>query len=414
MNFDTGTFREIADTLGRNKSRSLLTGFGIFWGVFMLIFLIGGKKGIERMLMRNFDGFATNCIIIVSDQTSKPYHGLKKGRQWQLRVSDVERLRQQVPELDLVEPVLTLWGKSVQNGTHSTSCQLKGLRPAYFGIEQPRIKYGRALNDMDLRQQRKVCVIGRQIYESLFAAGTDPCGEMVRVDSTYYKIVGVDVSDGDIQINGWPSTQVSIPITVLNRVYNTGDKVHLVAATCRKGVHADDIKARISSVVGRNHDISPDDEKAVVQISLQIMFTMLERLMAGVGFMAWLIGIGTLLAGAIGVSNIMMVTVRERTVEIGIRRAIGATPRRILAQILSESVALTAMAGTGGILLAVAILQIIETAAAGGEPNPIRWQIGFGTAMAAFGMIGTLGIAAGLAPAARAMAIKPVDAMRDE
>lgn len=414
MKFDIDTYREIIDTLTRNKSRSLLTGFGVFWGVFMLVFLIGGGKGLREMLARNFEGFATNCIIVFPDQTSEPYHGLKKGRQWSLRLSDVERLNQQVAELDVVEPVITFWGKTASYATHSTSCQIKGYRPDYYKIEQPKIKYGRAINEMDLRQRRKVCVIGKQIYESLFTAGQDPCGEMIRVDSTYYRVVGVDFSDGNISIQGSTTTGITVPYSVASAAYNTGDVIHMVAATCRKGVQSEDIKDHVRSVIARNHDISPRDEKAIHLLSLQIMFTMMDRLFAGVNFMIWLIGIGTLLAGAIGVSNIMMVTVRERTVEIGIRRAIGATPRMILSQIISESILLTATAGAAGILFAVAILQAVETITSSGGTTDTHWQIGFATAVGALLLICLLGVMAGLAPAARAMAIKPVDAMRDE
>lgn len=414
MRFDIDTYREIISTLTRNKSRSLLTGFGVFWGVFMLVFLIGGGKGLREMLSRNFEGFATNCLIVFPDNTTEPYHGLKKGRGWSLRLSDAERLRQQVAELDVVEPVITFWGKMASYSTHSTSCQIKGYRPDYYKIEQPKIKYGRAINEMDLRQNRKVCVIGKQIYESLFAAGTDPCGRMIRVDSTYYKVVGVDVSDGNISIQGSTTTGITVPYTVASAAYNTGDVVHMLAATCRKGVQAEDIKSHIRSVIARNHDISPTDEKAIHLLSLQIMFTMMDRLFAGVNFMVWLIGIGTLLAGAIGVSNIMMVTVRERTIEIGIRRAIGATPHTILSQIISESILLTSIAGTGGILFAVAILQMVELSMQGGTMTGTHWQIGFATAIGALLLICLLGVLAGLAPAARAMAIKPVDAMRDE
>jgi len=410
MRLDIDTYREIIDTLTRNKGRSLLTGFGVFWGVFMLVFLIGGGKGLRETLTRNFDGFATNCLIVFPGQTTEPYHGLKKGRQWALRLSDVERLKSQVPELDVVEPVITFWGKKASYSSRSTSCQIRGSRPDYYKIEQPRMRYGRAINEMDLRQKRKVCVVGKQIYESLFEAGTDPCGKTIRVDSTYYKIVGVDFSDGNISIQGSSTTSISVPFTVASATYSTGDIIHILAATCRKGVQAEDIKSRIRGVVARNHDISPSDEKAVALISLQIMFTMMDQLFAGVNFMIWLIGIGTLLAGAIGVSNIMMVTVRERTVEIGIRRAIGATPRNILSQIIQESIILTAVAGSSGILFAVAILQMIELSASG----ETHWQIGFATAIGAMALICLLGVLAGLAPAARAMAIKPVDAMRDE
>ncbi len=414
MKIDLDTYREIIDTLTRNKSRSLLTGFGVFWGVFMLVGLIGGGDGLKEKLERQFEGFATNSAFVFAQNTTKPYHGFRKGRQWSADMKDVERLKEQVPELDIVSPALTRWGRTVVAGDKRYSSNVKGLLADYARVEEPQMRYGRFLNDMDIAQGRKVCVLGKKVYKTLFPKGGDPCGEMVRIDSTYYQVVGVDYSAGNVNINGSAEESVSIPMSLMQQAYNLGDNVDLICLTAKPGVTMSNISQHIREVVARAHHIDPTDEKAVTVFNTEVLFGMMDNLFNGVNFLIWLVGIGTLLAGAIGVSNIMMVTVRERTTEIGIRRAIGATPRDILSQIISESILLTAVAGMSGILFAVIILQMVEMGDTTDGIVNAHYQVGFWTAVGAAVLLSVLGVLAGLAPAARAMSIKPVDAMRDE
>ena len=414
MRIDIDSYKEILDTLTRNKSRSFLTGFGVFWGVFMLVALIGGGQGLKELLENNFEGFATNSCIVFAQPTTKPYHGFRKGRQWEMQYKDVERLRQQVPELDVISPMLSKWGATATFSEHSCNCNMKGLLPDYAKVETPKLFYGRFLNDLDMAQRRKVCVIGKKIYKTLFPNGGDPCGQLIRIDSTYYSVVGVDYNNGNMSINGSADESVVIPITLMQQAYNFGDDVHLICATARPGVTISSISPRIQQVLARSHDIHPNDEKAITVFNTEVMFGMLDSLFSGVNFLIWLVGIGTLLAGAIGVSNIMMVTVKERTIEIGIRRAIGATPRNILEQIISESILLTSVAGMSGILFAVIILQMLEMANTTDGIVSAHYQVQFWTAIGAVLLLSILGVLAGLAPAGRAMSIKPVDAMRDE
>ncbi len=414
MLIDTDRYREILDTLTRNKSRSFLTGFGIFWGVFMLVALLGGGNGLKGLLQKNFDGFATNSAIIWAQPTTKPYAGFRKGRQWSMVYKDVERLKQQVPGLSTVSPVLSHWDGTVTYNDRKAQCTMKGLLPDYKNIEAPKLFYGRYINDMDINQQRKVCVIGKKIYKDLFPGGGDPCGKKVCVDKIYYDIVGVDYNSGNISVNGRAETSVIVPLTFMQKAYNLGDSVHLVCVTAKPGVTMKSITPKMREVVARAHKVSPDDEKGIMVFNTEVMFGMIDNLFSGVNFLILLVGIGTLTAGAIGVSNIMMVTVKERTTEIGIRRAIGATPKNILSQIITESVALTAVAGMSGILFAVMILEMLELGNTTDGIVAARFQIDFGTAAGAMAFLGILGVLAGLAPAIRAMSIKPVDAMRDE
>jgi putative ABC transport system permease protein len=274
--------------------------------------------------------------------------------------------------------------------------------------------YGRFINEMDIQEQRKVCVIGKKIYKDLFKEGGDPCGKKIRVDSTYYEVVGVDYSAGGISIGGRSEERVTIPITMMKAAFNRGNAVDVIAAIGRPGVLMSKITPRIRETVARAHYVDPTDEQGVFVFNTELMFQLINNLFKGVNILIWLVGLGTLLAGAIGVSNIMMVTVKERTTEIGIRRAIGATPKMILSQIISESIVLTLVAGMSGILFAVMILQMLEMANTEDGIVSIHFQVTFWTAIFCAFIVSSLGLLAGLAPAARAMSIKPVDAMRDE
>ena len=415
MRFDLDTYKEILDTITRNKSRSLLTGFGVFWGIFMLIALMGGGQGLKEKLQNNFVGFATNTTIMWSQNTTKPFKGFNKGRSWNMELSDMERLRQHIPELDVITPLLFSGRKTIVYGDKTFSGSTQGVNPDYAKVCVPKLFYGRYINEMDIKEQRKVCVIGEQIYKNLFPGGGDPCGKSVRVDSTYYTVVGVDYRSGSgINFGGRADETITLPQSVLRSAYNRGNEVDIIATTGKPGVVMSRITQRMRETVARVHSIDPTDEKGLMVFNTEVLFQMLDNLFKGVNFLIWLVGIGTLLAGAIGVSNIMMVTVKERTTEIGIRRAIGATPQMILSQIISESIILTMVAGLMGIVFGVAVLQMLELRNTVDGVLTAHFQVNFWTAIFSAILVCVLGGLAGLAPAWRAMNIKPVDAMRDE
>ena len=414
--FDTDTFREILDSILRNKSRSILTGFGVFWGIFMLMLLTGGSQGLKDLLNKNFEGFAQNTCIAFSNSTSKPFKGFKKGRTWEMTYSDVDRLRNLMPELETVTPTVGLWGKSVTRDENSSSeAVVRGARADYVNIETPQMMYGRYLNEADVAQERKVCVLGKKVYADLFPEGGDPCGKRICISGSYYNVIGVDWREGGgIQINGSNSDLVTIPLTQAIKAYNLGNTIQLLCFTAKPGYTMSDHTPRVREILARAHYFDPTDEQALFLLNTQLIFGIVDNLFKGINFLVWLIGLGTLLAGVIGVSNIMMVSVKERTTEIGIRRAIGATPRQILGQIISESIVLTLVAGMGGIVLSVLILAGVEMGMTEDGILKAAFQVPFGTAMLAASLLTVLGVVAGLMPASRAMQIKPVDAMRDE
>ena len=417
MRIDLDSYREILDTLTRNKARSFLTGFGVFWGVFMLIGLMGGGKAMREQLDNTFEGFAQNTIIIGANQTTKPYKGFRKGRWWSMDYKDIERLKQRVPELKVAVPMIfSSWGGSntAYYGDQKTSPRIQGTVPDLAKVMEPKMYYGRYLNEMDVREHRKVCVIGKKIYKDLFKEGGDPCGKKIRVDSTYFEVIGVNYSTSNVSFNGRAEEQITMPITLMQALFNRGNEVDLIAAVGREGVVMSKITDRVRDTIARAHYVDPTDEQGAMIFNTELLFQLMDNMFKGVNFLIWLVGLGTLLAGAIGVSNIMMVTVRERTTEIGIRRAIGATPKMILSQIISESILLTLVAGMSGILFGVMILQMLEVANTEDGIVNTHFQVGFWTAILAAVVVCTVGVLAGLAPAARAMSIKPVDAMRDE
>ncbi|MDO4164571.1 MAG: ABC transporter permease [Bacteroides sp.] len=414
MRIDIDTCEEILVTITRNKTRSILTAFGVFWGIFMLVTLMGGSQGLQEYLARNFDGFATNSGFMGTNQTSKPYKGFRTGRYWQLENSDVERVRRAVPGIDIITPCNAQWGMTAVFGEKKRSCTLKGVYPDYGEIEQPSISYGRFLNDVDVKEHRKVCVIGKRIYEDLFPKDTDPCGSRISINGIYYQVVGVNNTTGNMSIQGNAQTTVTIPFSTLQQNYNFGKNIQLLCYTGRPGHSISEVEKQVEAVVKKAHYIHPDDKQAVIRVNAEAMFSMVDSLFSGVRVLSWMVGLGTLLAGAIGVSNIMMVTVKERTTEIGIRRAIGARPKDILQQILAESMVLTTLAGMIGISFSVLVLQVLETAVNAPGKIATHFQVSFSLAVGTCLLLAVLGMLAGLAPAYRAMAIKPIEAIRDE
>ena len=413
MRLDIETCEDILITITRNNTRSLLTAFGVFWGIFMLVALIGGGQGMQEELKSQFEGFATNSGFIAAQKTSEAYKGFRKGRWWDLEMEDVDRVRN-VDGVALATPSIALWGQVAVYGDNKYDCSVKGLYPEYEQIEHQEMTYGRFINDVDIKESRKVCVIGKRVYESLFKPGEDPCGKYVRVNGIYYRVIGMCSSEGNVNIQGQASEAITLPFSTMQQTYNLGKKLHVVCFIMKPGVKVKDVQPEVERLVKAAHYIAPDDKQAVMLLNAEAMFSMMDNLMIGVRFLIWMVGLGTLFAGAIGVSNIMMVTVKERTTEIGIRRAIGARPKDILQQILSESMVLTTIAGMAGISFAVFVLQILEKAA--NDPGVIKthYQVSFGLAIGTCILLIALGVLAGLAPAYRAMAIKPIEAIRDE
>ena len=415
MRFDRDTLTEILDTLTRNRSRSFLTAFGVFWGIFMLVLLSGGGNGLKQMLYSQFDGFATNSGFTFSNNTSMPYKGFNKGRYWDIERKDLDAIRDNIDEIDVLAGESSVWSKTVvYNDNKYNDCTVKGLEAAYDGIEHQPMKYGRFINEIDNRESRTVVVLGKQVYEALFKKGEDPCGRYVSIDGIHYCVIGVSVSESNINVNGSTRESAMVPLSTLTKTYNMGNTVHVIAYTAKKGVKVSDVETKIADLLKSIHLIHPDDKQAVSAINAEEMFQMMDNLFIGLDILIWMVGLGTLLAGAIGVSNIMMVTIKERTSEIGIRRAIGAHTSDILLQIIAECLVLTTIAGLAGLSFGVGVLNIADTLISASQERECGFIIELSTGIGVTIVLAVLGVLAALAPALRAMAIKPIEAMREE
>ncbi|MGI6048058.1 MAG: ABC transporter permease [Petrimonas sp.] len=416
--FDLDRWYEIWVTITSNKSRSFLTAFGVFWGMFMLVLMVGAGNALEKGIMSQVEGFATNSVFFVAESTTEPYKGFRKGRVWNMTNSDLPVIRQRVEELQYISPVLFAGGdgsdKNVVRGEKNGSYLVKGCYPEYDLIDKSKLVYGRYVNDIDIAEKRKVCVIGERIYEVLFQHEEDPVGKQIRVNGIYFQVIGVARSTSGASIGGNTTETVVLPFSTMQQTFNQGNIIHFLAATANEGTSVKVIQDKITDILKQRHQISPEDKDAVFSMNIEEQFKMFSYLGIGIASLIWIVGLGTLLAGAIGVSNIMLVTVRERTKEIGIRRALGATPNNIIGQILTESVVLTVLAGIAGIVLGVGILSAVGVALSQGDQFFKDPQIGFGMAVGSLIILLIIGTLAGFIPAQRAMMIKPIEAIREE
>lgn len=417
--FDLDNWQEIWATITRNKLRSFLTGFGVFWGIFMLIILIGVGNGFQGGIMKNVNGFASNSCFFWTDVTSEPYKGFRKGRFWSMNRKDVTLIRQKAQSVEYISPVLfgNSGDKNVVRGPKSGSYGTRGVYPDHFKIEQQHVLQGRLFNEIDISETRKVCVVGREVYETLFQPGENPQGQYIRVNGIYFQVIGVIRPKSNMSIGGDVESSVFIPFTTMQQAFNQGDKVYFMACTAKPGYPASMVQEEVTNIIKTAHDISPTDEKAVGSFNIEKQFQIFNNLFIGIDVLIWIVGLGALMSGIIGISNIMLVTVRERTREIGVRRAIGAKPITIVKQILSESFVLTAIAGFLGFLTGVLILEAIHSAMAGSMDEDtfmIPPFVSFDTALIAMVILIISGICAGFMPAMRALRIKAIDAIRDE
>jgi len=415
---DLDKYHEVWNTITSNKSRSVFTAFGVFWGMFMLVVLVGAGTALERGISSQIESFSANSCFMWTQRTSLPYKGFRKGRNWDMKNGDIQLIQSTVPELQYIAPMIFRGGggsNNVGRNDKSGSYQIKGVTTDYALIDRPRQILGRYINQVDVAEKRKVCVIGERVYEVLFPHGEDPIGKNIQVSGIYFQVVGVSGSYGNVNIGGKAEESVVLPFSTMQQVFNMGNALHFLALTTQPGVKVTVLEDKVKAVLKTANNIAPEDDSAIGGMNMEEMFTMFFYLGIGIVSLMWVVGMGTLFAGAVGVSNIMLVTVRERTKEIGIRRAIGATPTAIVGQILIESVVLTLIAGVAGLMSGVGVLSLagefLEGTAAELIQNP---QIDFGVAIGALVVLMIIGALAGLIPANRAMRIKAIEAIREE
>ena len=416
--FDTDRWNEIWQTIARNRKRSIMTALGVFWGIFMLTVMLGAGMGLGRLFRAQLGDMSTNTLLMQPQQTGIPYKGMPKNRWWWMNNEDVTTVRK-LPEVQYASGVF--WGNEVHASRHEHKGDytLMGYMPDYQKINPQKILYGRFINEVDMVQKRKSCVIGTQIYKDLFPGGQDPTGQIIKLSNTYFRVVGVLRKQSTAMSFSDVERTIVVPISLAQQMYGRGNTIHMLAVAGRDDVPSKEVDKACREAVFARHIISPDDEKAVWSMATAEIFEKVMGLFRGIALLTWIVGLGTLLAGIVGVSNIMLVLVKERTQEIGIRRALGAPPRAIIGQILSESFVLTFIAGVLGLTAAVGLLSVVDSVyyqavTVAQDGFEISWMISFGTGILALAILVAGSLLAGVIPATRALKIKAVDAIREE
>lgn len=416
--FDSDRWNEIWQTISRNRKRSIMTALGVFWGIFMLIVLLGVGTGLGRMFRSQLGEGTTNTVLLQSIETSIPYRGMPVNRWWRMDNDDVEAVR----KLDEVRYAAgVVWGGEVHCSYESRKgdYSLMGYSPDYQKINPQKILFGRFINDVDMRQKRKVCVIGTQVWKDLFPGGGDPTGKTVKMNNFYFTVVGVTKRQGSFVSFSDAERTVVAPISLAQQMYGQGRTIQMLAVAGYDDIPSLEVEKACKKTLFARHIVSPDDDKAVWVMSTSEFFAKIQSLFRGISLLTWIVGLGTLFAGIVGISNIMLVLVKERTQEIGIRRALGASPATIIVQILSESFILTFIAGVIGLTAAVGVLSVADkiyyqTVVVALEGTDVSGMISFGTGMLALAILVVGSLLAGLIPAIRALQIKAVDAIREE
>ena len=416
--FDRDTWQEIFGSISKNKTRTIITVIGVLWGIFIYIALSGGAKGLDNGFEREFKGIATNTMFVWAQRTSIPYEGFKIGREPDLKISDVDYLKQRIPEIQFLSPrnVKGMFGSlpaQIVRNNKSGNYEVFGDFPVLTKISGRKVyDGGRFLNKEDNRYQRKVCVIGERVQSELFEKDENPIGEYIRIDNIYFQVIGVN----KFSQNWGSDAEINIPFETYRKLYNTGDRVGWFAIAAYDDADVVAVEKDIKAVLKRRHRVSPKDERAFGSFNLGEVFNQIFGFSKGLTFLSLIVGLATIIAGVIGIGNILLISVKERTKELGIRRAIGATPSEVRMQIILESVFLTLIAGIIGIILGAAVLAAINALTSGpsdGFPYanptvPIPYILGVLFIMT------SLGTLIGLIPAQRAVSIKPIDALREE
>ncbi|MEQ8518218.1 MAG: ABC transporter permease [Cytophagales bacterium] len=417
--FDFDKWQEIWMTIRKNKLRTFLTMFGVFWGIFMLLLLLGGGSGLRNGVNRDFVNGATNSVYMWSQRTTMPYKGFKPGRYFNFNNSDTEFLRDNINYADVISPRNQLGGfRDANNVTRKNKAgafSVYGDFPDFLKIKYMVMPEGRFINQLDIEDKRKVCVIGKGVQKILFDENEDPVGDYLKINGVYFKIIGTHKSraEGDEQDRDQQS--IYIPFTTFQNVFNYGDIVGWYAMIPKEGYSSEKLEEDAAAILKERHSVHPEDKRGIGSYNAEEEFTEIQALFTGINTFIWIVGIGTLLAGVIGVSNIMLIIVKERTKEIGIRKSLGATPWSIIALIIQESVFITVIAGYGGLLLGTILVEGINKLIEGQETGMFAHpEIDLQVALTALFVLVIGGAFAGLIPARKAAAVDPIEALRTE
>jgi putative ABC transport system permease protein len=418
--FDIDKWQEVIDTLRKNKLRTLLTAAGVFWGIFMLIVMLGFGAGFERGIRTNVATFSHNSLYVWGERTSMAYDGLQPGRWVPFDVDDIAAIRQ-LDGIEYLAPRIELggWreGSNVVRGEKTGNFSVNGDYPEFMHIQSMNFVGGRFINDLDIRDRRKVAVIGKNVREVMFAADEDPLGKYLQIRGVYFQVVGMFETHQNGEQGDRQDQTIFVPFTTFQQAFNTGNRIGWFALTALPDRNAAELEQKVVALLKERHRVHPDDDQGIGSFNAAEEWGKISNLFAGIKIFLWLVGTMTLLAGVLGVSNIMLIVVKERTKEIGVRKAIGATPMSVISLVIQEAVALTALAGYSGVVAGVAVIELCgafwpaEGLANGAFAAP---EVSLGTAIIATIVLIVSGAIAGIIPARHAASIEPVVALRAE
>ena len=420
--FKSDTWQEIYHSLRNNKLRTFLTMIGVGWGMFLFVSLLGAAKGMENGFNKLFSNFATNSIFLWAQNTSIPFDGFPKGRKTEIRLPDIDLLEKKIPEIDYISPQNsrvdfgTPTEKMSRNGK-TASYTLTGDYPIGNKISAKKLIYGRYLNDADISGNKNVAVIGEEVYKNFFDAkkNENPIGKSFNIKGIFFNVIGVFrvKQGGGGGMNN--DKTVFIPLSTFTKMYNDGDRVGFFAIVSKPNADLTMVEDKVKLTLKDKYRISPEDTNAYGSFNLGKEFSKLTGFLTGMQLLTIIVGTLTILAGVIAISNILLITVKERTKEIGIRRALGAKPAEVRNQILLESVVITLTSGMMGFLFGILLLMVVNILTKDQDSFPFyNPTVNYGQVFTAMAVMVILGLIIGMIPAQRAVSIRPIEALRSE
>ncbi|HWU86348.1 MAG TPA: ABC transporter permease [Kofleriaceae bacterium] len=416
--FDWDKWKEIWATLRSNRLRTFLTAFGVFWGILMLMAMLGFGSSIQTKSKQQMKGMATNLLFVWGQQTTEAFDGLPPGRAVRFETSDIEILRR-LPSIEWLAPRLQLGGWmnnfTVAYEGKTGSFTVMADFPDFKHIVAFEYEYGRFINERDIAENRKVVVIGKAVRDQLYGPDTNPIGTYVQISGVYFQVVGVTKTLRTGQMGDRDANTLFVPFTTLKTAFKMGDRVGFFAMTAKPGTDGPDLEHQVKDALKRHHRVAPGDDLAIGSFNMFVMFGKFQTFFFVLAAVSWIVGGATLLAGVVGVSNIMLITVKERTKEIGVRKALGATPFSVVSMVMKESIVLTSIAGLLGVAFGVGLLELCGMLFPNTPEFPLAPpEVQLNTALTAVLVLVCAGALAGIMPASHAASIKPVEALRAE
>ncbi|KFF24574.1 ABC transporter permease [Chryseobacterium vrystaatense] len=419
--FKKDTWQEIYYSLRNNKLRTFLTMIGVGWGMFLYVSLLGAAKGVENGFDKLFSGFATNSIFLWAQKTSIPYDGFPKGREVHLKLSDMDMLKRKITAIDYISPQNARGsftgtpGESMSRNGKNGTYSLTGDYSIGNKISEKKLIFGRYINDADVMGNKNVVVIGEEIYKNFFDAKKkeNPVGKQVNIKGIFFNVIGVfRVKKG----GGFENDQTAfIPLSTYTKMYNAGEQIDMFAIVSKPNANVNGVEEGVKQVLKTKNKVSPEDTNAFGSFNLGKEFKKLTGFLTGMQLLTIIVGTLTILAGVIAISNILLITVKERTKEIGIRRALGAKPAEVRNQILLESVVITLSSGILGFMCGIFVLIILNALTQNQDEFPFyNPTVNYGNVFGAMAVMVVLGLIIGMIPAQRAVKIRPIEALRSE